>query len=103
MEGNKKVVYIAGSPLSPVCVDIKSALAKVEDAIRGRGFVALSPAGLPDDLGNGRAVQLRLAMIEQADAVFFAPGWHLSVIGQFELTFCKFTGKPYATDLEELS
>ncbi|HDT2145345.1 TPA: DUF4406 domain-containing protein [Enterobacter roggenkampii] len=44
-----------------------------------RGFTVLNPAILPDGLRHDQYLQITLAMLEQADAVFLLNGWENSV------------------------
>lgn len=98
--GQKKVVYLAG-PITGV-KNYWEAFEKAEDVLGGAGYIVLSPARLPWNLDNGKAMKICLAMIEQADAVYFLNGWHNSMGAQFEMAYCKYTGKAYACNLDEL-
>lgn len=96
----KKVIYIAGR-ISGV-PDYKANFAEVAALLKGMGFAVLNPAELPPALGNARAMKVCLEMIDQADAVFFAPGWTGSVGAQLEMAYCKYTGKQAVTKLADL-
>ena len=97
---HKKVIYIAG-PITGV-KNYWEAFEKVDDELTSMGFVVLTPSRLPWNLSNDRAMKICLAMIDQADAVYFLPGWSRSVGANLEMTYCKYTGKPHYTKLEEL-
>ena len=98
--GKQKVIYIAGRISGEP--GYKEAFRLVATELRTRGFVVLNPATLPSALDNGRAMKICMAMIDQADAVFFMAGWNLSVGAQLELAYCKYTGKPYSLTMDEL-
>jgi hypothetical protein len=96
----KKVIYIVGN--------IKGAdryweaYEKAEDDLTAEGFIPLSPSRLPYNLSDAKMHQLQQAMMQTADAVLFLPEWNKSTIGQVEMCFCKYLGKPYTTSIEEL-
>lgn len=96
----KKVIYIAG-PITGVD-KYWEAFEKAEDELTAKGFVVLTPTRLPHNLGNAKAMKICLAMIDQADAVYFLPGWHMSIGANLEMHYCKYTGKPRITSLTTL-
>ncbi|MBR5845532.1 MAG: DUF4406 domain-containing protein [Rikenellaceae bacterium] len=98
--GSKKVIYIAGRISGEP--GYKEAFRQAAVELRTRGFIVLNPATLPSNLDNGRAMKICLAMIDQADALYFLPGWNLSVGAQLELAYCKYIGKPFALTMEDL-
>lgn len=100
MEQKKKVVYIAGR-ISGV-PEYKEAFARVEEELQSLGLAVLNPARLPSDLGRERAMRICMAMIDEADVVYFRPGWNMSVGAQLEMAYCKYTGKKYATQIHGL-
>ena len=91
--GSKKVVYIAG-PISGV-KEYWKAFEEAEDKLEAAGYVPLSPARLPWNLGDDKAMQICVAMINTSDAVCFLPGWARSVGAHLEMAYCKYTKKPY--------
>lgn len=97
---NKKVVYIAGRITGEP--NYKEKFEAVARQVEALGFAVLNPAVLPAELGSDRAMKICTAMIDQADAVYFAPGWSRSVGAQLEMAYSKYTGKPHATKLESL-
>lgn len=97
---NKKVIYIAG-PITGV-KNYWEAFEKVDDELTSRGFVVLTPSRLPWNLDNDKAMKICLAMIDQADAVYFLPGWSRSIGANLEMLYGKYTGKPCFTNLEDL-
>ena len=96
----KKVIYIAGRITG--VPKYWEAFEKAEDALTAMGFIVLTPTRLPYNLSNEKAMKICLAMIDQADAVYFLPGWNQSVGANLEMTYCKYTGKPHATRIESL-
>ena len=98
---NKKVVYIAG-PITGV-TDYWKPFEAAEDELTARGFVVLTPTRLPWNLDNDKAMKICLAMMEQADMVYFLPGWHMSIGANLEMYYCKYVGKPFYTNIEEFA
>lgn len=96
----KKVVYIAG-PITGV-KEYWKPFEQAEDALSAMGFIPLTPTRLPWNLDNDKAMRICLAMIEQADAVYFLNGWHKSVGANLEMTYCNYIGKPHTSNLAEL-
>ena len=96
----KKVIYIAG-PITGV-ENYWKPFEEAEDALTGMGFIVLTPTRLPWNLDNEKAMKICLAMIDQADAVYFLPGWNSSVGANLEMCYCKYIGKPHATKIESL-
>ena len=97
----KKVIYIAG-PITGV-TEYWKPFEAVEDELTAKGYIVLTPTRLPGGLDNERAMKICLSMIDQADAVFFLPGWHMSIGANLEMYYCKYTGKPYYTKLADLT
>jgi hypothetical protein len=98
--GEKKVVYIVGRIKG--VEKYWEAFEKAEDDLTAEGFIPLSPARLPWNMSEQKTRQLQQAMMNTADAVLFLPGWNQSAIGQVEMCFCKYLGKPHAKSIEEL-
>jgi len=96
----KKVIYIAGRITG--VPKYWEAFEKAEDELTAMGFIVLTPTRLPYNLSNEKAMKICLAMIDQADAVYFLPGWNQSVGANLEMAYCKYTGKPYVTRIEGL-
>jgi len=95
-----KVIYLAG-PITGV-PDYWRAFAEGANKVEAAGYIPLTPTALPYKLGNQKAMQICLAMINTADAVLFLPGWSRSVGAQIEMEYCKYIGKPHATTIEAL-
>lgn len=99
MDG-KKVIYIAG-PITGV-KNYWEAFEKIEDDLTSRGFIVLTPTRIPHNLDDARAMKICLAMIDQADAVYFMPGWEHSTGARLERDYCAYTKKVHTTNLETL-
>ena len=98
--GDKKIIYIAG-PITGV-EKYWEPFEKAEDELVAMGFTVLTPTRLPHDLSGDKAMKICLAMIDQADAVYFLPGWRQSVGANLEWDYCVYTNKLIATKIESL-
>lgn len=96
----KKIVYIAG-PITGV-PNYWEPFEKAEDELTASGYIVLTPTRLPFNIDNASAMKICLAMIDQADAVYFLPGWNTSIGANFEMHYCKYFGIPHFTKLEDL-
>jgi hypothetical protein len=47
----------------------------VEQMLREQGFTVLNPAALPDGLAHEQYMDITLAMLAQADAIYMLTGW----------------------------
>ena len=97
----KKVIYIAGRITG--VNEYWKPFEEAEDILTAMGYIVLTPTRLPWNLDNDKAMKICLAMIEQSDAVYFLPGWNMSVGANLEMHYCKYIGKPYTTSLAELA
>ena len=97
---NKKVIYIAGRITG--VDEYWKAFEEAEDELTAKGYIVLTPTRLPHNLTNDKAMKICLAMIDQADAVYFLPGWNMSVGANLEMAYCKYTRKPYCTKIKSL-
>lgn len=71
------VVFIAG-PMSGYKDLNRSEFNTEAGILEERGFTVLNPATLPDGLRHDQYLQITLAMLAQADAVFLLNGWEKS-------------------------
>lgn len=95
-----KVIYIEG-PIIGV-PKYWEAFEKVDDDLTSRGYTVLNPARLPEDLDNSKALNIRLAMLAQADAVFVLPNWASSRGAALEISYSTYIGKPHFSTISEL-
>lgn len=95
MEGNKKVIYIAGA-----ITGVKNyweEFDRYDDALRAMGYNTLVPSHLPKGLTNEQYMRICLAMIDSADAVVFTSTWQQSPGAVLEHHYCTYTDKPAIT------
>ena len=96
----KKVVYIAG-PITGV-PRYWEVFETAEETLTAAGYLPLSPAHMPSELENEKAMRICLAMIDAADAVLFLPGSSRSRGASLEHRYCEYIGKPWVRDIKEL-
>lgn len=86
----KKVIYIAGPVAgTPAHFD---AFKEAEEDLTALGFVALSPAQLPEGLPDKQYARICLAMMDSADAILLLDGWGVSdetVMAKCYARYCK--------------
>lgn len=95
MEGNKKVIYIAGA-----ITGVKNyweEFDRYDDALRAMGYNTLVPSHLPSGLEKNQYMRICFAMIDSADAVVFLSNWQDSHGAVLEHYYCTYTGKPAIT------
>lgn len=73
----KPVVFIAG-PMTGYHNFNRDEFNAEARILEERGFAVLNPATLPDGLLHEQYLQITLAMLAQADAVFLLNGWEKS-------------------------
>lgn len=95
-----KVVYISG-PITGV-PRYWEAFDKARDSLTAAGFIVLNPAALPDGMTNEQYMRINFSMIDVADAVLLLDRWEMSRGASLECGYCMYTGKPYATSIDEL-
>lgn len=91
MGERQAVVYLSG-PITGV-PNYWKAFEKAEENLRNLGYNVLSPAKLPQGMDNSQYMQIDMAMINAADAVYFLPGWENSRGATLERAYCEYIGK----------
>lgn len=71
-------IYIAG-PMSGLVEFNRPAFMFNAAKLTGRGHVALNPAILPDGLSQAQYMDICLAMLRCADAIYLLNGWEASL------------------------
>lgn len=87
----KKVIYIAGAITG--VPNYKERFEQAEQFVSALGNIPLSPAHLPQGMGNEQYMRICFAMIDSADAVLFLGGWGESAGATLEHAYCEYTGK----------
>lgn len=100
MTKKKKVVYISG-PITGVPRYWRPFEDAMDD-LSSRGFAVLNPASLPEGMTNEQYMRICFAMIDSADGVLFLPGSVHSAGALTELSYVKYTGKPYEVSIDKL-
>lgn len=91
MGERQAVVYLSG-PITGVR-NYWQVFERAEANLRGLGYIVLNPARLPQGLTNEQYMQIDMAMINAADAVYFLPGWENSRGAALERAYCEYIGK----------
>lgn len=85
-------IYIAG-PVTGVH-NYRETFMEAEEDVNSHGYIALSPAHLPQGMTNEQYMRICFAMIDAADAVLFLEGWENSPGATLEHNYAKYTKKP---------
>ena len=97
---SKKVVYISG-PITGVPRYYEAFELAMEN-LTAAGFIPLNPAMLPMGMTERQYMRIDIAMLDAADAVLLLDGWERSRGSSLECSYCFYTGKPFATSIDEL-
>ena len=92
MEEKKKVVYISG-PITNV-KEYWKPFEEAEEELEAMGYIALSPARLPEGMTKEQYMRICFAMEDSADAVLMLPNWTQSDGAQLEAKYAEYIGKP---------
>lgn len=87
-----RVIYISG-PITGV-ENYREAFNAVEERLTALGYIVLNPARLPQGMTDEQYMQIDLAMLNAADAVYFMTGWASSRGAALERSYCEYIGKP---------
>lgn len=95
------IIYIAGPISSDTCYKAKfDAAAR---SIEADGDIPLNPAWQPQGLGYKQYIDNAFAMLRQADAAVFLPGWESSPGARLEHLYCETVGIAILSDDKEVS
>lgn len=97
----KKLIYIAG-PVQGVKHYYK-AFEKAQDALTSRGYAVLNPVSLPEGIKRSQRVIIGTALLGQADAVLFLPGWENDADAFMEFVFASQMSKPVFHNIDSLT
>lgn len=95
----KIVVYIAG-PITGVA-NYREAFDQAQADLEAEGHIVLNPATLPEGMTPAQYMRICMAMIDDANVVFFLPGWENSRGAKLEKAYAEYTGKDI--DIAEIS
>lgn len=83
----KRVVYIAGAVTGQPDRNSK-AFTLAHMKLAARGYIVLNPTrAIPEDMPERGAMEICLAMLEQADAIYMLPGWESSTGASVEYAY----------------
>lgn len=95
------IIYIAGPISSDTCYKAKFGAAA--RSIEAHGDIPLNPAWQPLGLEYKQYIDNALAMLRQADAAVFLPGWEHSPGACLEHLYCETVGIAILSDDKEVS
>jgi len=92
----REVVYIAGRIAGDR--DYKRKFRAAEKTLKGRGYIVINPAKLPQGLKPEAYMPICLAMVEAADILcLIGDDWHKSRGAMTELRFAEYQNKKVIT------
>lgn len=96
----KKVIFISG-PMEEVDRYWEE-FEKAEDEISAAGYIPLSPSRLPSGLNREQIANIRMGMLQVADAALILTNFFKGGYTAYETSYCDYVEKPYAWSLEIL-
>lgn len=94
------MVYIAG-PMTGLPDHGWVAFSRAESKLTGLGYTVISPEWMTEELPRKSCLPIRMAMIDQCDAIVLLDGWEQSKGARIERDYAEYCGKA-VYELEQL-
>ena len=101
MDGNNMIVYLAGKMTGESDLG-REKFGKAAQLLKAVGYTVLNPAVLPVGMPKEKYMPICLAMIDQADIVYFMDDWQESEGATFENMYAMYQGKFRIYDSEKI-
>lgn len=91
----KPIIYIAGPDHCDLVYDRR-------DELRANGYTPLLPFSAPEGMNGADYALICLQTLNSADAVLLVGSWYRSSSAMLAFEFCRSTGKPVASNIDDL-